>query len=181
MNAGRFQAGETVAVVGLGGVGLAAVMVARALGADVVGIDPVAGKRAMALEMGAARTLALDEVEGEQFDLVVEAAGRATAVRSALGVTASGGRCVLVGLPDPADTFALAPLDLVGGAKSLIGSYMGGCWSERDLPYFVDLWREGRLPLERLITGTTTFEGLNQALDDLADATVLRTCLLPTV
>lgn len=179
MNAGRLQEGETVAVVGLGAVGLAAVLVARALGAEVLAVDPMAAKRELAMEFGATRSASLEEAAGEQSDLVVEAAGRASAAQTALQLTAVGGRCVLVGLPDPADTFPLSPLDLVGGARTVIGSYMGSCYSERDIPKFIELWRAGTLPLEKLITGTTGFDGLNQALDDLADAKALRTCLIP--
>lgn len=179
MNAGRLQAGETVAVVGLGAVGLAGVLVARALGAEVLAVDPVAAKRDLAMEMGASRAASPEDAAGEQCDLVIEAAGRAGAARTALQLTAVGGRCVLVGLPDPSDTFPLSPLDLVGGARTVIGSYMGSCYSERDIPKFIELWRSGRLPLEKLITGTTGFDGLNRALDDLADAVALRTCLIP--
>lgn len=179
LNAGGLQEGESVAVVGLGAVGLAAVLVARAVGAEVLAVDPVAAKRELAMDFGATRAASLEGAVGEQCDLVVEAAGRAAAAQTALQLTAIGGRCVLVGLPDPADTFPLSPLDLVGGARTVIGSYMGSCYSERDIPKFIELWRSGKLPLEKLITGTTGFDGLNQALDDLADAQALRTCLIP--
>lgn len=179
LNAGQVQAGESVAVVGLGAVGLAAVLVARALGAEVTAFDPVPAKRQVALDLGAAAAFDVNETDGQQFDLVVEAAGRAVAAGTAIRLTRIGGRCVLVGMPDPEDTFDLAPLDLVGGARTVIGSYMGSCWPERDLPRFIELWRDGKLPLEKLITGITDFDGLNAALDDLADAKVLRTCLIP--
>jgi alcohol dehydrogenase len=180
VNAGSVGPGESVAVVGLGGVGLAAVLVARAVGAgEIIAVDPQPDKRRIAEELGASGSRHPDEVGGLQVDCVIEAAGAAAAVSTAISMTGPGGRAVLVGLTAPGVTTPLAPLDLVAGGRSVIGSYMGSSVPGRDVPRFLDLWRHGRLPVERLISGRIGLEELNQALDDLAGARVLRQCVLP--
>lgn len=180
VNAGSVSAGESVAVVGLGGVGLAAVLVARAVGAhEIVAIDPQSHKRKIAEDLGATGSRHPDEVGGLQVDCAVEAAGAAAAVATAISVTGVGGRAVLVGLTAPGVTTPVSPLDLVAGGRSVIGSYLGSSVPVRDVPRFLDLWRDGRLPVERLISGRIGLHELNRALDDLAEARVLRQCVLP--
>lgn len=180
VNAGRVAAGESVAVIGLGGVGLAAVLVAKAIGAgEIVAVDPQPEKRHIAVELGATRGLHPSEVDGLQVDCAVEAAGAAAAVSTAIAVTGPGGRAVLVGLTAPGVTIPLSPLDLVAGGRGVIGSYMGSSVPSRDVPRFLDLWRDGKLPVERLVTGRIGLADLNDALDDLADARVLRQCVIP--
>ncbi|MCW3818901.1 zinc-binding dehydrogenase [Micromonospora sp. DR5-3] len=180
VNAGLVNPGEAVAVVGLGGVGLAAVLVAKAVGArEIVAVDPQPDKRRIAEDLGATRGLHPDETEGLQVDCAIEAAGAAAAVNVAIAATAPGGRAVLVGLTAPGVNVPVSPLDLVAGGRSVVGSYMGSSVPARDVPRFLTLWRQGRLPVERLISGRIGLNDLNQALDDLAAARVLRQCVLP--
>ncbi|MBB4909964.1 zinc-binding dehydrogenase [Actinophytocola algeriensis] len=180
LNAASLRAGESVAVVGLGGVGLAAVLTAAALGAgEIVAIDPVAAKRATAAALGATRTMSPEQAAGLAVDVAVEAAGAGAAVSTALAVTGPGGRTVIAGLTHPDVRVPVSPLDLVANGRSVIGSYMGSSVPARDVPRFVELWQAGRLPVERLISARIGLADLNEAMDDLADATALRQVVLP--
>lgn len=181
VNAAAVRAGESVAVVGLGGVGLAAVLTAAAVGAgEIVGIDPIAAKRTAALSLGATRTMHPDEVaSGLAVDCAVEAAGAPSAVETAVAATGPGGRTVVVGLTRPGATAAISPLDLVAGGRSIIGSYLGSSVPDRDIPRFVEMWSAGRLPVEGLVSGRIRLGDLNGALDALADSTVLRQLVVP--
>lgn len=180
LNAAALRAGESVAVVGLGGVGLAAVLTAAALDAgEIVAVDPVPAKREPALTLGATRALATEEAADLAQDVVVEAAGAGPAVSTALAATGPGGRTVIAGLAHPDVRVPLSPLDLVAGGRSVLGSYMGSSVPARDVPRFVALWRDGRLPVERLISARIALSDLNAAMDALADATALRQVVLP--
>ena len=89
-------------------------------------------------------------------------------------MTAPGGRTITVGLPPPDARISLSPLDLVAHGRSLIGSYLGSAVPARDIPRFVELWRAGRLPVERLVSSTVPLDQINEAMDQLADGTAVR-------
>jgi alcohol dehydrogenase len=178
MNTG-VAAGDRVAVVGLGGVGMAALLVARALAGDdaqVIGIDQIRDKLDAAMSLGASEVYTPGEAAdaGVKADLVIEAAGHPRAFETAFGITAAGGRLVTVGLPGPDARVSIAPLDITAGARTITGSYLGSSVPERDVPVFVRLWREGRLPVERLATHRIELSDLNGALDNLADGRAIR-------
>lgn len=169
--------GQTVAVVGLGGVGLAAVLTAAAYAqVRVIGVDPVASKRAAALRCGAHEVYAPDELEavGVCADLVVEAAGSARAFETAVAMTDAGGSTVTVGLPAPDALASISPLALVGGGRRIVGSYLGSAVPRRDVPRFVEMWRAGRLPVERLVSAEVGLDDINGALDRLREGSALR-------
>lgn len=177
--------GQSVAVFGLGGVGLAAVLGARAAGAyPIVAIDPLADKRDMARRLGATVTAAPEDaerviaeaVEGG-VEIAVEAAGNARVLETCLRVTARGGCAVAVGLPHPDQALTLPALTFAGEGKRLLGSYMGDCVPQRDIPRFIGLWRAGLLPVDALHTTTVDIADINQALDDLADGRAVRQVL----
>ena len=177
VNAAPPEPGQSVMVVGLGGVGMAALLTAVALGAgDVVAVDGVAAKRERALELGA--TSALDPAElasaGTRCDVVVEAAGNARAFEAALAATAPGGRTVTVGLPPPDALASISPLQLVAEARTVMGSYLGSAVPSRDIPVFAQWWREGRLPVEALVSSRIGLDDINRAMDELAAGTALR-------
>lgn len=172
VNAGRPEPGQAVAVVGLGGVGMAALLVARALGHDVTGVDTVQAKLDTARELGAAtRTPGQD---GPRYPLVIEAAGSARAFETAYALTAPGGTTVTVGLPGPEARASLSPLSLTAEARTVIGSYLGSAVPGDDIPRYVSLWRAGRLPLDRLVSGRIGLDDLPDALDRLASGAALR-------
>jgi Zn-dependent alcohol dehydrogenase len=179
-HAGAVAAGESVAVVGLGGVGLAAVLTAVATGAaEVVAVDPVPAKREIAASLGATRVLHPDETGDLSVDCAIEAAGAVPAVHTAVAATAPGGRTVIVGLTHPDARASISPLDLVAGGRSVVGSYMGSSVPSRDIPAYLDLWRAGRLPVDRLISARIPLEDLNEAMDALDEATALRQIVVP--
>jgi len=179
INAGRPAPGDRVAVVGLGGVGMAALLVALALGHEVLGVDPVPAKLELARGFGATAATPADALDmaldaGERAPVVVEAAGSARAFETALALTAPGGTTVTAGLPGPDARASVAPLTLTAEARTVVGSYLGSSVPSRDIPRYVDLWRAGRLPLESLVSARIGLEDLPAALDRLAAGAELR-------
>jgi alcohol dehydrogenase len=176
-NAGRLREGETLVVVGLGGVGMAAVLVGLAYDdVTVIGVDAAAHKLETALALGAHQALTPQEAldAGIRGDLVVEAVGRVQALESAIELTAIGGRTVTVGLPAPSEFATISPVRLVAEGRSIIGSYLGNCVPDRDLAFFIDMWRAGRLPVERLISSRLALSQINEAFDCLERGDALR-------
>ena len=181
INAGRPQDGDTVIVVGLGGVGMAALITAVSLGrGKVIGIDAVAGKRQQALFLGASEVFGPAEAlaAGIRAPVVIEAAGNSRAFETAIAVTDVGGTTVTVGLPAPTDTSTVAPLVLTAEARVIIGSYLGSAVPSRDIPMYAQMWREGRLPVESLISSTVDLADINSAMDTLADGHAVRQIIL---
>lgn len=168
--------GDVLMVVGLGGVGMAALLTARALGAEVIGIDANEEKLEQALALGAAAayTPADAAAKGVTAPTVVEAAGSARAFETAVALTAPGGTTITVGLPAPAALAQVSPLTLVAEARTIIGSYLGSAVPSRDVPIFADLWRQGRLPVEKLVSARIPLADINRAMDDLAEGRALR-------
>lgn len=179
LNAARPTAGMRLAVVGLGGVGMAALLTALAHeGVEVAAVDSSPAKLEQALALGAAAAYSPeDAAAGFKADVVIEAVGRAVAFELALTCTAPGGTTISVGLPAPDDMASISPLSLVGEGRTIIGSYLGSSVPERDLPVFVDLWRSGRLPVEKLISSTFSIDDVNEAFERLAAGTELRQVL----
>lgn len=176
VNAARPEVGDTVMVVGLGGVGMAAAIVAVALGHRVIGVDAVREKLDAALALGAAEVYTPQELanSGVRAPVVIEAAGNARAFETAFAATAPGGKTVTVGLPAPDARVSISPLVFTAEARTVIGSYLGSALPARDIPVFAQLWREGRLPVEQLISGRVALDGLNEAMDALASGQALR-------
>lgn len=177
LNAGTPQPGDRLAVVGLGGVGMAALLTALAYDdVHVVGIDQDEAKLQQALALGAHQVATADQAReaGIKADIVIEAVGRAVAFETAIAVTAPGGRTITVGLPHPDDTATVSPLSLVAEGRTIVGSYLGSAVPARDIPLFVDMWRRGRLPVEKLVTSTIGLADINLAMDRLADGAELR-------
>lgn len=177
INAGRPRPGDTVAVVGLGGVGMAAVLTALAQrDVRVVGIDRLPDKLEQARGLGAHDTHTPEEAResGVKATVVIEAAGHPSALETAVDLTAAGGRTVTVGLPRPDARVSLSPLGFVAEGRSLIGSYLGSAVPSREIPYFVGLWRAGRLPVESLVSSTIALDEINSGMDELADGRAVR-------
>lgn len=187
LNSGHLRVGESVAIYGLGGVGLSALLGAIAGGAQpVIAIDPSAEKRAKAIEMGAAAAFAPDAPEearidaiGGKPDLVIETVGKAAVLAEAYGFARRGGRIVTVGLPNPAEMLEIQALSLVADGKTLSGSYMGSAIPARDIPRYIALWKTGRLPVEQLLTSTSPMSDINALFDNLAAGTAIRQIVLP--
>lgn len=187
VNTAGVRAGQSVAVVGLGGVGLASVLGALAGGASpVVAVDLSEDKLALARSLGPVRTVnaadpdAVEQVRaltGGGAEVALEMAGSAKALEAAWKMTRRGGTTVTAGLPPPDAALAVNIVSLVAEERTLKGSYIGTCVPARDIPRFVALFREGRLPVDRLLSGTAALEEINAAFDDLAEGKAVRTVI----
>lgn len=189
LNTGAVQRGESVAVIGLGGVGSAAVAGAVLAGATtVIGLDISAEKLEAGRELGATHTidtsgLSRDEIVekvqeltgGFGADVVIDAVAIPQTYETAFYARDLAGRVVLVGVPRPDMELTLPLLDVFGRGGALKSSWYGDCLPERDFPYLTDLYLQGRLPLERFVTGTTDLAGVEDALNSLHEGHVLRT------
>ncbi|WP_333590643.1 zinc-dependent alcohol dehydrogenase family protein [Brevundimonas sp.] len=184
VNTAGVRAGQSVVIVGLGGVGLAAVLGALAAGASpVVAVDLAEDKLALARSLGPVVTVnagdadAVDRVRaltGGGADAALEFAGSIRALEAAWAMTRRGGTTVTAGLPPPDAAAAVNIAALVGEERTLKGSYVGTCVPSRDLPRYVALYRQGRLPVDRLKSGTIPLDQINEGFDRLADAEVVR-------
>lgn len=177
INAGRLEPGQSVAIVGMGGVGLAAALVAVGAGASsVTAIDTNPDKLQTALAVAASDAMTSSEaaLSGRRFDLVIECVGHPAALSTAIALTDVGGRTVTIGLPRPGTKIELDPLALVLDARSVIGSYMGSGVPSDDILHYAQMYLAGKLELEKLITGTTTLDNLNTAMDRLHDGKEIR-------
>lgn len=175
VNTAGVRAGQSVAVVGLGGVGLAAVLGAIAAGASrVIAVDLSADKLALAGDLGATDLVqagpdAVDRVRALTggCDVVLEMAGSARALESAVAMTRRGGTTVTAGLPPADATLAVNIVGLVADERTLKGSYIGTCVPLRDIPRYIALYRAGRLPVDRLVSGFLTLDRINEGFDAL--------------
>jgi alcohol dehydrogenase len=187
MYTANLEAGESVVVFGLGGIGLAAVMAAAARGAAIiVAVDPMAAKRDLARSVGATHAASPTEVatlvkdlRPGGVDIVIEAVGKSAVLEDAFELAARGGRIVAVGLPHPSEVMRIPAARLVGESKTLVGSYLGDTSPQRDIPRFVQLWRTGRFPVQKLLTETLPLCDINRGFDSLAAGTTVRTVVMP--
>jgi alcohol dehydrogenase len=179
-NAGSLEPGQDVIVVGLGGVGMAALLTAIAItapaGGRVIGVDANDEKLETARELGAHETASPAQAaeRGLKAPVVVEAAGHPRAFETAVALTAPGGVTVTAGLPAPNATSTIAPLGITAEARSIVGCYLGSAVPSRDIPEYERLWRAGALPVEKLTTSTIRLGQLNEALDRLEAGQAIR-------
>jgi len=174
--------GDAVAVFGLGGVGLAAILGARTAGATrIVAVDAYPEKGKLALALGATDFVpaegaaqAIRALLPQGVDAAIDASGAVEGFEQALESTRRGGNTVTVSLPDASRQFRFPLSRLVAEARTLRGSYIGSCIPGRDIPTFIGLHHQGRLPVERLVSGTLALERINEAMDALADGRALR-------
>ncbi|PLZ02201.1 alcohol dehydrogenase [Burkholderia sp. WAC0059] len=184
VNAARVAPGSQVAVIGLGGVGLAAVLGALAAGAArVVAIDVNADKLELARALGATDTFdakaqdvaeAVRDATSGGVDAALETAGALAALELGYAITRRGGELVTAGLPPPATRLAIPAVSLVADEKSVRGSYMGSSVPSRDVPRFIELYRRGRLPVDRLVTHRLALDEINAGMDRLREGRAVR-------
>lgn len=188
INTGKVKAGETVAIVGIGGVGASAILGARLAGASrIFAVDSDQEKRQMALSLGATHAIEagtdaaariIEETVGG-VDCAVESAGMQEAFQTTYNCTKRGGRVVNLGLVSPATPYSIDLAAHVTSAKSITGSYMGSCNPQVDIPKFVELFKQGRFPVDRLITHRMPLSDVNLALERMAGSKALRQILTP--
>jgi alcohol dehydrogenase len=184
INTARVQAGTGVAVIGLGGVGFSALLAAVASGArEVVAVDLSEEKLALARELGATATInasrpdAADEIRSLTkggVDYAFEMAGAIPAMELAWRITRRGGSTVSAGLPHPDKRFALPPVQMVAEERTLRGSYIGSAVPARDIPRYIDLYRRGKLPVNRLMGERLTLDDINKGFDRMATGQAMR-------
>lgn len=184
VNCARVPLGSTVAVVGLGGVGLAALLGAAACGARrIVAIDRLPEKLALARELGATDCFDARDPEVVQqvkaavpggVEFAFEMASAVEALELAYRITRRGGTTVTASLPHPDHRFALPAVNLVAEERTLKGSYLGSAVPARDIPRYIALYRAGRLPVERLVTRRMALEDINDGFQQLAEGRAVR-------
>jgi Zn-dependent alcohol dehydrogenase len=176
-NGAQVTADDRVAIFGLGGVGLSALLGAVLAGAGtIVAVDVVPEKLELARALGAthavqAREQAVSEVRdvtGGGADKTIETVGNARVLADAYAATRRGGTTVTVGLPHPEQMLSIPAVSLVAEERTLKGSYLGSCVPKRDIPRFIEMYRAGRLPVDRLLTHTLSLDDLNEGFDRLA-------------
>lgn len=184
INTARIQAGTTAAVLGLGGVGLCAMLGALASGArEVVAVDLNDRKLDIARALGATATInardpdAVEKVKALTkggVDYALEMAGSVQAMEMAYRMTRRGGTTVTAGLPNPASKWALQQVSLVAEERTVKGSYIGSCVPARDIPRYIGLYQAGKLPINALMGERLALSDINRGFDRLAAAESLR-------
>ena len=191
INTARIRPGDSVAILGLGGVGLNGIMGAKLGGAEIiVAIDIDPSKFAKAKELGATHCFdsrsndfvdEIRELTSGGVDYAVDLAGVMAAMEAAYKIIRYGGAVVTAGLTPVNTEFSFNHSDLVAQEKSILGSYMGSCVPVRDVPRFLNLYKQGRLPVEKLIDDKIGFKDLNAGFDKLEDGKVVRQILIPSM
>jgi len=189
VNTADLPPGRSVAVVGLGGVGLAALMGARLREARrIIAIDLSDAKLAIAQGLGATDVFnagdercaeAVRDATQGGVEFAFEMAGSAKAFELAYRITRRGGTTVTAGLSHPQALFSVPHVGIVAEERSIKGSYLGSCVPARDIPRYIEWYQSGRLPVDRLLSGTLALEDINLGFDRLARGEVLRQTVLP--
>ena len=184
VNTAQVRAGASVAVIGLGGVGLASLLGARAAGArHIIAVDLSDAKLELATSLGATHAFNAGNTDCQEqireltkggVEYAFELAGSVRALELAYKITRRGGTTVTAGLPPPTATFALPAVNLVAEERTLKGSYIGTCVPSRDIPRYIDLYRQGRLPVNRLMSGKLKLEDINRGFDLLHEGKAVR-------
>ncbi|KAB2370587.1 S-(hydroxymethyl)mycothiol dehydrogenase [Actinomadura montaniterrae] len=189
INTGNVGRGDSVAVIGCGGVGAAAVLGARLAGAaKIIAIDLDERKLATATSLGATHTVhakGTDVVEAVQgltggfgADVVIDAVGRPETYKQAFYARDLAGTVVLVGVPTPEMKLELPLLDVFGRGGSLKSSWYGDCLPSRDFPMLIDLYLQGRLDLDAFVSETIALDGVEAAFDKMHHGDVLRSVVV---
>ena len=188
VNTANVSPGQSIVIIGLGGVGLSAMLAAIASGAGcVIAVDINDDKLRLARQLGAHKTFnakadnCVESIRAETgggVPIAIETAGTPMALDMAYKVTRRGGTTIAAGMPGPEATITLSHLSLVGEERTLKGSYMGSCVPSRDIPRYIGLFQDGKLPIDRLTSHQMELDELNEAFDRLAEGAVVRQVLV---
>ena len=189
VNTGRVRPGDSVAVIGCGGVGDAAIAGARLAGATtIIAVDIDDKKLRWAQDFGATHTVnsrrrdtveAIQELtDGNGANVVIDAVGRPETFKQAFYGRDLAGTAVLVGVPDPRTTIELPLIDVFGRGGAVKSSWYGDCLPSRDFPALIDLHLQGRLPLERFVSETIGLDDVEEAFHRMERGEVLRSVVL---
>ncbi len=188
VNTAKLAPGQSAAVIGLGGVGLSALLAAIASGAgQIVAVDINDDKLGLARQLGAHQTFnanlencaeKIRAATGGGVHFAFETAGVPSALDLAYRITRRGGTTVAAGMPGPDASITLSHLSLTAEERTIKGSYMGSCVPSRDIPRYIGLYQDHKLPIDRLTSHQIEFGELNDAFDRLADGEALRQILV---
>ncbi|MDQ0848203.1 Zn-dependent alcohol dehydrogenase [Arthrobacter sp. B3I9] len=181
LNAARPGPEDSVMIVGLGGVGMAALITAISQGVSrIVAVDTLEEKLEHARRLGAHEAFTPQQVleDGIKARYVIECAGNPRAFETAFAATAVGGTTITAGLPSPEARASISPLTVTAEARTIVGSYLGSAVPSRDIPKYAQLWREGKLPVEELISKRISLAEINEAMDQLADGKAVRQVIM---
>ena len=189
VNTGNVSRGDSVAVIGCGGVGDAAIAGARLAGASpIIAIDRDPKKLQMATDLGATHTIdasKVDAVEAVQeltggfgADVVIDAVGRPETWKQAFYARDLAGTVVLVGVPTPDMTLEMPLIDFFSRGGALKSSWYGDCLPERDFPALVDLYEQGRLPLDKFVSERIKLDQVEEAFGTMHRGEVLRSVVV---
>ncbi len=188
VNVAGLRAGQDVVVIGAGGVGLNAIQGARIAGARrVVAVDMTPGKLADAREFGATDGILatepkpwrrLRELIGRGADAVLVTVGAISAYDTAPRYLAPGGKVVMVGMPANGATSTYEPVILAAVGQGMVGSKMGDAVLTRDIPWLTDLYLQGRLKLDELISGRWSLDQINEAIADTKSGAARRNVIV---
>jgi alcohol dehydrogenase len=184
MNGARISPGDRIAVIGLGGVGMAAVLGARAAGAEqIVAVDISREKLNIAKSLGATDTFeatqdgvadSIRQATGGGVDHAIELAGAVPALQLAYQIVRRGGQLTTGGLPSATALFPIPAASLVADEKAVRGSYLGSCIPARDIPRFIRLFKRGLLPVDLLLTKEMPLSEINAGFDLLREGRLVR-------
>jgi len=185
-NDSHVKPGETVAIIGCGGIGLSAINAAKIAGAGrIVAIDPVASKRDLALQSGATdafdpmeenATKSLMKMSGGGFDYAIECVGQPATAEMAWNIVKRGGTATILGMIAPGKSVSIPGPTFLSG-KKLQGSLLGGCVPPIDLPRLVQFYLNGQLELDLMVAEEIRLEGINDALDALRKGDAVRSVI----
>ena len=188
VNAAGLRAGQDVVVIGAGGVGLNAIQGARIAGARrIVAVDMSEEKLEVAREFGATDGILATEAKpwtaakramGRGADAVIVTVGAIPAYDTAPRYLAFGGKVVMVGMPHSGQKSSYEPVVLAAVGQGMVGSKMGDVVIQRDIPWMVDLYSQGRLKLDELISGRWKLEQINEAIADTKTGGARRNVIL---
>lgn len=189
INTGGVSRGDSVAVIGCGGVGNAAIAGARLAGAHtIIGVDVDDRKLEWAKQFGATHTINSRHTEpvqairdltgGHGVNVAIEAVGRPETYEQAFYARDHAGTVVLVGVPSPSMQITLPLLEVFGRGGALKSSWYGDCLPTRDFPMFIDLYLQGRLDLERFVSETISVNDVEEAFHKMERGEVLRSVVV---
>ncbi|MFV0316023.1 MAG: alcohol dehydrogenase catalytic domain-containing protein [Microthrixaceae bacterium] len=188
LNTAAIRAGDSVLIIGAGGIGVSIAAGAAIAGATTIIVsDPSARRRELALGFGATDVIdptdegviaSVERLVPGGVDTSFEAVGSAGLIETAFAATCNGGETILVGAAPVTDTLTVHPIMMMFAEKGIRGSLLGSSLSVRDIPIIVELWRSGRLPLESMVTARRPLAEVNEAVASAAGGEGLRTVLL---
>ncbi|WP_448623502.1 S-(hydroxymethyl)mycothiol dehydrogenase [Geodermatophilus sp. URMC 64] len=189
MNTGAVKRGESVAVFGCGGVGDAAIAGAKLAGAStIIAVDLDDRKLEWARKFGATHTVnsrEADAVEavkrftgGFGVDVAIDAVGHPKVFEQAFYARDLAGRVVMVGVPTPDATIELPAIEIFGRGGAIKSSWYGDCLPSRDFPMLIDLYLQGRFPLDEFVTEAIGLDDVEEAFDNLRQGEVLRSVVV---